>query len=308
MLGARTTSILALTLAVASFVLLNVFAPPLPVLWRMIGLCPVGVSAALLGTTTLLVLGRQNPAVRGAAVLFYVGCALSALLAAVSPAAIAIIPAAALLIPLHANPKPLPRGPGLRVIVSGLLGGLFFFHFGSEWAIAGWLPLFLIRTFGAPPTCAVAALAAYFALLAVCVFAARRILRHAPRSRVMAAGVTASLAGCYVMGSAESLTVALSGMVLTTAGLGFTSSSVFGLVEERFPNDLQVYNRLLAVAGMGAFLAPWLLSYVDLWAGMRYIFVVPAFGSIAVLILARLLSLEKKLMGDETLSVASESV
>ena len=53
----------------------------------------------------------------------------------------------------------------LRSIAAVLFSLLLFFQFGNEWAIAGWLPLFLVHRLGANPVWAIFALAVYFLAL-----------------------------------------------------------------------------------------------------------------------------------------------
>jgi len=53
--------------------------------------------------------------------------------------------------------------------------------------------------------------------------------------------------------------------------------------------------------------APWLLGYVAAYLGMQYVMLIPAFGSVAVLILALLLMLEARLMGGKR-AQSSESL
>jgi hypothetical protein len=43
--------------------------------------------------------------------------------------------------------------------------------------------------------------------------------------------------------------------------------------------------------------APWLFGYVDSYFGIRYVMLIPALGSVAVLILTLLIMLEARLMG-----------
>jgi uncharacterized membrane protein len=46
-------------------------------------------------------------------------------------------------------------------------------------------------------------------------------------------------------------------------------------------------------------LAPWLLGYVGYYLGMSYVMLIPAFGSVAVLLLMLLIILESKLMSGD---------
>jgi len=59
----------------------------------------------------------------------------------------------------------------------------------------------------------------------------------------------------------------------------------------------------LSVAVTGAMCTPWILGYVDAWLGMRFVMLVPAFGSIAVLILALLIVFEARLMSEKPVAV-----
>ena len=54
---------------------------------------------------------------------------------------------------------------------------------------------------------------------------------------------------------------------------------------------------MIAIAVSGAMSAPWLLGYIDAYLGVQFVMLIPAFGSVAVLILALLLMLEARLMG-----------
>jgi hypothetical protein len=48
---------------------------------------------------------------------------------------------------------------------------------------------------------------------------------------------------------------------------------------------------------MGAMSTPWLLGYVASYLGMQYVMLLPALGSLAVLVLALLIMFEAHLMG-----------
>ena len=82
-------------------------------------------------------------------------------------------------------------------------------------------------------------------------------------------------------------------------GAGF--APIYPLVAEklddRFAFQPRVYNGIFAMAITGGMSEPWLLGYVAAGIGMRYVMLVPALGSIVVLVLALLVTLEAHLMG-----------
>ncbi len=84
-----------------------------------------------------------------------------------------------------------------------------------------------------------------------------------------------------------------------TVGAGF--APIYPLLAEtlddRFSYHPGFYNGLFSIAMTGAMSAPWLISYVDSLWGIRYLMLVPAFGSVIVLGLTLLLMFEAKLMG-----------
>jgi MFS family permease len=98
-----------------------------------------------------------------------------------------------------------------------------------------------------------------------------------------------------------SVTLSLAGAWLAGMIIGASFAPIYPLIAEtlddRFSYHPGFYNGLFSVAITGAMLAPWLLGYVDEFFGIRYVMLIPAFGSVAVLILALLIMLEAHLMG-----------
>lgn len=68
-------------------------------------------------------------------------------------------------------------------------------------------------------------------------------------------------------------------------------------MDDRFSFHPGFYNGTISIAVSGAMITPWLLGYVDAYLGMQYVMLIPAIGSVAVLILTFLLMLEARLMG-----------
>ena len=175
--GIRTLALASTALAAVSLLSLAFLAPPAAVPWRMLGLGMVGISSGGLATALFYALEQRfssAPAATAnlAGVLFGSGCLLSTLVVALTyytgslglPALIlAAVPCVFLVLFLrgrHVPAAPL-RTPeqdalrdtvkDLRSIAAVLFTLLLFFQFGNEWALAGWLPLFLIHRLGSNP-------------------------------------------------------------------------------------------------------------------------------------------------------------
>jgi fucose permease len=185
----------------------------------------------------------------------------------------------------------------LRSVAAVLFSLLLFFQFGNEWAIAGWLPLFLIHRLGANPVWAIFALAAYFLALLIGRFISQPLLRRVNHRKLLLCSVFSAMVGCILL----SVTPAMGGAWIAVVIIGAAFAPIYPLIAEtldhRFLYHPGFYNGLFSIAITGAMFAPWLLGYVDHYLGMPYVMLVPAIGSAIVLILALLLMLEAHLMG-----------
>ena len=185
----------------------------------------------------------------------------------------------------------------LRSIATVLFSLLVFFQFGNEWALAGWLPLFLIHRLGISPVLALGGTGVVFFVLD------GRARHRATLARKLAPLANAS--GEHFPGhdwlSLAQLRGGLGGATVAITVIGIAYGPIFPLIAEqlddRFSYRPAFYNGMIAIAVSGAMSAPWLLGYVDAYFGIQYVMLIPAFGSVAVLILALLLMLEARLMG-----------
>jgi fucose permease len=185
----------------------------------------------------------------------------------------------------------------LRSVAAVLFSLLLFFQFGNEWAIAGWLPLFLIRRLGANPVWAIFGLAAYFLALIAGRLGAQPLLRRVNHRKLLLASVFTAMAGCLLLSLSPWMAGAWVAVVITGAGFAPIYPLIAETLDGRFRYHPGFYNGLFSIAVTGGMLAPWLLGYVDNYLGMRYVMLLPAFGSIVVLILAFLIMLDAHLMG-----------
>ncbi len=326
----RTIALAGCALGMVSVAGLSLLAPPVAAIWRLAGLGFLGASGGLLATSLLYALEpyfSQAPAAMAnrAGALFGCGCLISTVIVGatyfagsvqIETAVLALAPLLFLVV-FAVNKFAAARQPvrikeeerrvremlrELRSIAALLFSLLLFFQFGNEWAIAGWLPLFLIHRLGANPVWAIFALAAYFLALIIGRLAVQPLLRRVPHRKLLLCSTFGAMAGYLLL----SLTSWMIGAWIAVTIIGASFAPIYPLIAEtlddRFSYHPGFYNGLFSVAITGAMLAPWLLGYVDDYLGMRYVMLVPAFGSIAVLLLALLIMLEAHLMSAKSVN------
>ncbi len=322
----KTLTLGACALACLSLVSLFFAAPPAALVFRFTALAGLGASAGALGTGLLYASAgyfrrMKLGAVNYAGMWFVCGCVVSTVVAGLCyragyPRTEALILAAVPLvffILLARTPMAEAEGTALdakqellrhtmrdlRSIATILLSLLLFFQFGNEWAIAGWLPLFLIHRFGSNPVWAIGVLGLFFlALLGGRWAAQKRLLRFSHR-RLLLASIATAMGGCFLLSLAHSLAGAMVAVVVIGAGFAPIYPLVAEQLDDRFSFHPGFYNGALAVAITGAMSVPWLLGFVDAWFGMRYVMLWPVLGSMVVLVLSLLLMLEAHLMRDK---------
>jgi fucose permease len=181
-------------------------------------------------------------------------------------------------------------------VATVLFSLLLFFQFGNEWALAGWLPLFLIRRLGSNPAAAIFALAAYFLFLVVGRWLARALLPVLSHRRLLLASIVLAMSGYLLLAASTTFSGAYTAIVIIGLGFGPIYPLVVENLDNRFAYQPGFYNGIFSVAITGAMAAPWLLGYVCQYFGMQYVVLVPAAGSVAVCVLALLIMLEGHLM------------
>jgi len=194
--------------------------------------------------------------------------------------------------------QPSPRGifSELRSPGAVLLSLLLFFQFGNEWAIAGWLPLFLSQRLGISPSTSVGMLALYWGALMVGRVAAQWTLPRVRHGRLLVSTVLASMFGCVVLIATDNRFGAVSGILL----LGAAFAPVYPLVVEkigrRFPYfHPGFYNGIFSFAIAGGLLAPCVIGYFASFWGVRVVMGLPLAGSGVVFLLLLLIWLEARL-------------
>lgn len=177
-----------------------------------------------------------------------------------------------------------------------LLSLVLFFQFGNEWAIAGWLPLFLSQRLGLSPSSSILILALYWLALLVGRIVAQWILPRMRHSRLLAASVLTALFACVILIATDNPFGAVTGVLL----LGGAFAPIYPLVVEkigsRFPNyHPGVYNGIFSFAIVGGLLAPCALGYFAGEFGVKAVMGLPLAGSLIVFVLLLLTWLEARL-------------
>ena len=319
--GLGWTLALACGLAGIAFVYLAFVSPPFSPWWRVAGMAVVGFAAGLLHTAIFHAISpmyRHDPAatVNLAGILFGAGCCTLAILisgtfylytAAAVQVWIAVIPAlfgwmywkTPFLV--TASTQPSPHTPHetlseLRSTGAVLLSLLLFFQLGNEWAIAGWLPLFLSQRLGISPPMALGMLALYWLALTVGRAASQWILPRARHGRLLLATVTAAMFGCVVLGATDNKFGAITGVLLVGGAFAPIYPLVVEKIGHRFPYyHPGFYNGIFSMAMAGGLLTPGLMGYLASVWGLRSIMVLPLIGSVVVFVLLILISLESRL-------------
>jgi MFS transporter, FHS family, glucose/mannose:H+ symporter len=320
--GLGWTLALACGLAGAAFLYLAFVSPPFSPWWRVAGMVIVGFSAGLLHTAIFHAISpmyRHDPAatVNLAGILFGSGCFALAIVisgtfylytAAAVQVWIAVIPAMfgwmyrrTKFPAQNAEPALEPSQAHntlseLRSTGAVLLSLLLFFQLGNEWALAGWLALFLSQRLGISPPSALGMLALYWLALTVGRAASQWILPRVRHGRLLLATVTAAMFGCIILEATDNKFGAITGVLL----LGLAFAPIYPLVVEkighRFPYyHPGFYNGIFSLAMAGGLLTPGLMGYIASVYGLRMIMVLPLVGSVIVFVLLLLIWLESRL-------------
>ena len=317
--GIGWTLSFACAIAGAAFLYLAFVSPPLSPWWRVAGLVVVGCAAGILHTAIFHAVSsmyRHDPAatVNLAGMLFGLGCLADAVLisgayflysAPAIQAWIAVIPAgfgwmywksSFKLEPVPHQPPPAAFLVMLKNPGAVLLSLLLFFQFGNEWAVAGWLALFLSQRLGLSPSTALWMLGLYWTALLVGRVLAQWILPRVRHSRLLLGCVVLSMFGSVVLSATNNEFGAISAILM----LGCSFAPIYPLVVEKigysFPSyHPGFYNGLFSCALAGGLLAPCALGYVAAEWGVGTVMMLPMAGAVIVFLLLVLIWMEARL-------------
>jgi FHS family glucose/mannose:H+ symporter-like MFS transporter len=318
-LGLAYTLSLACALASGALFDLAFFSPPYAAWWRLPAILILGVAAGLLHTAIFHAISpmyRQDPAatVNMGGILFGLGCFSVALLisqtfyfytAAAIQIWIALIPAFFAIVYARTRfpslkPSPDPQGRTVLAEIKSpgavLFSLVLFFQFGNEWAIAGWLPLFLSQRLGMSPADSVLILALYWMALLVGRLVAQWMLPLVRHTRLLVGSVLLAMFACTILLDTNNSFGAVTGVLL----LGAAFAPIYPLVVEkighRFPYyHPGFYNGIFSFAMVGGLLAPCMLGYFVWLLDVRAVMGLPLVGSVIVFVLLALIWIEARL-------------
>ena len=322
--GIRFTILLACGICCGAILFLALFSPPAAPWWRVFGLFVLGIGAGLLNSAVFNAISpayQDDPAatINLAGILFGLGCLVVTLLVAGTfyvytvPSILfltAMIPFFFMALYSH-GPLPVTLADDqlpMRQVLADfrnpgaiLMALLIFFQFGNEWAIAGWLPLFLIQRLGVNPATSLMFLALYWLALLVGRLVAQAILPRVPHGRLLLASVVSAMFGCLVLSLTDNRFGAGSGVLFVGGGFAVIYPLAVEMIGDRFPYyHPGVFNGIFSIALTGGLLAPATLGYfAKLW-DIRVVMWLPLAGTFMVLILVLLIWLETKLSGKAT--------
>ena len=314
--------VLASAVGCSAFLVLAFTPATVPAWWRGGGLVLLGFSAGLLNAAVFHAISplfRHDRAATTtlAGTLYGLGCFLTALLVAgtyyvYTVRAIlvlfAMIPGLYIIVFGRArfSNAPVRQQLPVRQVLADfknpgavLFALTLFFQFGNEWAIAGWLPIFLIRRLGISPAASLFLLAFYWGSLMVGRVAAKALLKTIHHGRLLLASVAMAMLGCILLTYTTNLFGANMGILFV--GCGF--ASIYPLLVEKIGHRFTyyhpgLYNGIFSFAFTGGLLAPFTLGYFTQWWGVEAIMVLPMLGTSMVFLLLLLITLETKLSGD----------
>ena len=318
--GIGFTAALGCTSAFAALVGLSLTAPPVAEIWRLPGFFGLGFGASLLHTAIFHALSpayRQEPAatVNLAGLFFGFGSLVVTLMVAgtfnLYTAAsilffVAVVPGFAAI--SFAKRRFPAEATGMRqrsvrevarefnVPSAVLLSLLLFFHFGNEWAIAGWLPLFLIQRLGMSPAVALTMLALYWFALIIGRLVAQTLLPRFHHGKMLLSAVSAALFGCVVLTFTDNRFGAILGTLLVGAGFAPVYPLVVEKIGARFPHYHPGFlNGIFSIALTGGMLAPATVGYAGEYFGTSAVIMLPMIGTFVVFLLVLAIWIEAKL-------------
>jgi FHS family glucose/mannose:H+ symporter-like MFS transporter len=316
--GIGWTLAFACASAATALLYLAFVSPPYSPWWRVAGMALVGCSAGILHTAIFNAISpmyRHDPVatVNLGGMLFGLGCFTVALLvsgtfyiysAPTIQVWIAIIPGLFgwLYLRTRFTAQPHAHAPSPHAVLTELRSPgavlfslVLFFQFGNEWAVAGWLPLFLTQRLGISPATSLGMLALYWLALLIGRVVAQWMMPRVKHTRILIVSVLCAMFGCTILILTDNRFGATAGVLL----LGGSFAPIYPLVVEsighRFPSyHPGFYNGLFSFAIAAGMLAPCTLGFfASLW-GIWVVMGLPLLGSVMVFLLLMLVWLEAR--------------
>jgi fucose permease len=200
--------------------------------------------------------------------------------------------------PLEDEPTLAQTARDFKSLSAILLALLLFFQFGNEWALAGWLPLFLIRRLGLSPESSLVFTGVYWMALLLGRLAALLLLPVVRHTRLLLASALAAQFGCVILTFTNNRFGAITGILLVGAGFATIYPLVAERIGTRFPYyHPGVFNGVFSFGLMGGLLAPATVGYLAEAFGISAVMGVPFLGTAMVSLLILLIWLDARISG-----------
>ncbi len=277
-------------LGVAAGVINNAVFQALPSLYRQDRVATVNLAGACFGAGAIVITALVAGTLGGYSI------SVVLLGAAVLPAAFAIFYAQSRIQGEAAPQISLRRAfADLRSPAAVILTVLLFFQFGNEWAVAGWLPIYLIQRLGISPASSLVMLCVYWLAIVAGRFIVFSMLPAVSRGKTLAACVLSAMFGCSILMATDNRFGAVIGILFVGGGF----ASIYPLLSERISEPFadvapRFFNGVFAVALTGGLLAPWSLGLLVEEFGIRAVMVLPLLGTMMVFLLLVLIWAEAK--------------
>jgi fucose permease len=300
---------------------LALISPPLSDWWRVAGFLVLGAGAGLLNLALFHAIspGYQADAagtVNKAGILYGLGCLTATLLVA-GTIYIYSVPSILIFMALvpgffagvysrKSYPAP-PEGthPTFRQALQDfrspgavLFALLLFVQFGSEWSIAGWLPIFLHDRVGLSPYSSLMILALFWVFLITGRLVAVALLPRLRHGRLLMGSTLSAIFGCFALVFTDNVFGAAVGACFVGAGFASIYPLVAEAIGRRFPYyHPGFFNGIFSFALVGGLVAPATLGYAASRWGVGVVMGIPLIGTFLVMALLPLIWLESKVTG-----------
>ena len=165
----------------------------------------------------------------------------------------------------------------LRMPLVLTLACLLFFQSGNEFLLGGYFATFLTQELTVPVERASYLLAAYWAAIMLSRLLLSRVLLRLGPHRIVLGSALVAAAGALIVGSADSIPVALAGILLTGMALAGIFPTVLGVAGAAFRDHSgTVFGILFTVALTGGMTMPWLAGHLAASTGLRDVFLLAA--------------------------------
>ncbi len=166
----------------------------------------------------------------------------------------------------------------------------------NQWAVGGWLALYLPRKFGMAASSSILILALFWLGLTCGRVWATRLPPLQERMRNLVWATLAAIVGCVFLLKTVEPSGTIAGALLLGTSIGLIHPLTLGLIGSRYPYyHPGVLNGFFSLSLMGGLLAPWLIAHLAEPLGIEVIIWLPLVSSVLVSMLLAAVFVESKL-------------